>query len=296
MTSARGWSERHGLWRSAPVQHTVYRTTISYNTGGRHGLRRESPPRRCPCQQLSMQTALATNARTQGPNSVLHARTHAQRQSCAHASDTHAHAMHANAVRVVTLHLHRSLASARSASKCIPRCAMLGACSRPLPCCAVQAPAPARPSVDPDGQANAPHARGCKCDTCLRAKWSAIQQALGPTLGTHPAACNVTVSDEETEAAAKRKWAVPRAGAGAVRPQPQQRRATETGTIGLQASAAAARDVAPPPRRHTSYAVERAAAAVQPAGGRPVVAAKAREVGGPSTRQNFDKRSAVRLC
>ena len=160
----------------------------------------------------------------------------------------------------------------------------------------MQAPAPARPSVDPDGQAKAPHAPGCKCDTCLRAKWSAIQQALGPTLGTRPAACNVTVSDEEAEVAAKRKWAVPRAGAGAVRPQPQQRRATETGTVGLQTSAAAARDVAPPPRRHTSYTVERATATVQPAGGRPVVAAKAREVGGPSTRQNFDKRSAVRLC
>jgi hypothetical protein len=291
MTSARGWSERHGLWRSAPVQHTVYRTTQAV------GMACVAKVRPVDVRVTSYRCKRhwpRTHAHKAPTQSSMHAHMHKDNHARMHLTRTHTPCM--QTPFVVSRCTYAVLASARSASKCIPRCAVLGACSRPLPCCAVQAPAPARPSVDPDGQANAPHARGCKCDTCLRAKWSAIQQALGPTLGTRPAACNLTVSDEETEAAAKRKWAVPRAGAGAVRPQPQQRRATETGTSGLQTSAAAARDVAPPPRRHTSYAVERAAAAVQPAGGRPVVAAKAREVGGPSTRQNFDKRSAVRLC
>ena len=32
MTSARGWLERHGLWRSALVQHTVYCTTQAVGT------------------------------------------------------------------------------------------------------------------------------------------------------------------------------------------------------------------------------------------------------------------------
>ena len=109
--------------------------SILYNTGGRHGVRRESPPRRCPCQQLSMQTALATNARTQGPNSVLHARPHAQRQSCAHASDTHTHTHHACKTPLVVPRCTYAVLSPLLAAhlNASPRCAVLGACRPPTP-------------------------------------------------------------------------------------------------------------------------------------------------------------------